>query len=307
MNSIQIEYFLALAKHLNFSETARLIHVSQPAISKQITSLEEEIGIPLFERGYRSIKLTPAGERFHAFFLAMNDQYDTLREDVLRRFSNQAGQLRIGCINGMSVRAIPIAVGNFQAAYPEHKLFIEKDHFQALITSFEDGVLDIIIALRSEVRHRPNITYRTVEPGNPMLGVSRSNPIAQYDDPPAELLKKETFLVLDPASVPSSERIAIDYCQQKGFTLKQSAFYPNNDSIRLAVESNLGIALFHPSNLDEPGQRLIRAYPTHMDQPLVAAWKKNTDNRYAEIFIQELLRHVEADVLDAAEAKGDLR
>lgn len=62
MNLLQLEYFMTLAKFGSFRKTAEHLYVSQPAVSKQITLLEKEWGFPLFDRSYRMVTLTPAGE-----------------------------------------------------------------------------------------------------------------------------------------------------------------------------------------------------------------------------------------------------
>ena len=69
MNDLQIEYFLAAARNMSFSRAAQELFVSQPAISRQILALEQELGCPLFERLNRGIMLTVNGEMFYEFFL----------------------------------------------------------------------------------------------------------------------------------------------------------------------------------------------------------------------------------------------
>ena len=62
MNDLQIDYFIAVARNLSFTKTAEEMYVSQPAISRQISHLEEELGYPLFDRSKKTTQLTPAGE-----------------------------------------------------------------------------------------------------------------------------------------------------------------------------------------------------------------------------------------------------
>ena len=68
MNDLQINYFLAAARNLSFSRAAQELFVSQPAISRQILALEQELGCPLFVRMNKSISLTSNGEMFYDFF-----------------------------------------------------------------------------------------------------------------------------------------------------------------------------------------------------------------------------------------------
>ena len=62
MTELQVEYFINVAKHMSFSETAETMYVSQAAVSRQIAALEEELGVKLFARKYRRLSLTGAGE-----------------------------------------------------------------------------------------------------------------------------------------------------------------------------------------------------------------------------------------------------
>lgn len=299
MNAIQIEYFLALARNLSFSETARQIHVSQPAISKQISALESEIGVPLFERGYRSLKLTRAGELFQAFFQKAQTEYTVLREEVLQRYSNQQNRLCIGCIQGIGVQSFPTAVRNFKEAYPGLKFQVIHEHLQGLLEHFEQGEIDILIALRCEVRKRPNFIWRTVDVTYPLLAVSRESPIAGEDALTADLLKNETFLALDHDCTPLSERIVYEFCQALGFVPREITLLPSNEAVCFSVESNMGVALLSPSMAAYQGETRLRCYETGLCHPVVAAWRRNTQNRYVEVFIQELLRHVDHYDIDS--------
>lgn len=64
MNTFQISCFLAVAEHLNFARAAEQLHVTQPAVTQQIHSLEKELGVSLFARTTRSVRLTQEGRLF---------------------------------------------------------------------------------------------------------------------------------------------------------------------------------------------------------------------------------------------------
>jgi len=74
----QIQYFLMAAEKMSFTETAKVMYVSQPAVSRQISLLEEEIGLELFRRNKSTLQLTGAGERLAAFFSKTFQEYREL-------------------------------------------------------------------------------------------------------------------------------------------------------------------------------------------------------------------------------------
>lgn len=82
MNSLEIQYFLTIVKHGSFTEAAQVLSVSQPAISKQIRQLEEELGCSLFTRSGRTLSLTPAGQAYHDYFQQCHFQLALLKNKL---------------------------------------------------------------------------------------------------------------------------------------------------------------------------------------------------------------------------------
>lgn len=82
MNSLEIQYFLTIVKHGSFTEAAQVLAVSQPAISKQIRQLEEELGCSLFTRSGRTLSLTPAGQAYHDYFQQCHFQLALLKNKL---------------------------------------------------------------------------------------------------------------------------------------------------------------------------------------------------------------------------------
>ena len=86
---LQIEYFIAVAKSLNFTDAARNLYVSQPSLSKQIALLEKEIGVQLFNRSTRGVRLTPAGA---VLYKELGNVLDTIHEAIEKSSKKDLGE-----------------------------------------------------------------------------------------------------------------------------------------------------------------------------------------------------------------------
>ena len=103
MNDLQITYFLALCRYKNFSETARRLYVSQPAVSKQIFSLEEELGVTLFKREYKNIDLTKEGKILQETLEKTVQMIQDAKTRMYRQSHSQEYSLKIGVLQGLDI------------------------------------------------------------------------------------------------------------------------------------------------------------------------------------------------------------
>ena len=145
MNTKQIQYAIKLSKTLNFSQVAAQLNISQPALSKQILSLEKELGVKLFDRSYNPMTLTPAGEYF-----IRNAQDLLYREDQLMRSMEQfqtgeAGQLVIGITPFRSSYMIPDVIKKVREQYPGIKVRLHEAGSDILRAKVREGAFDFAV------------------------------------------------------------------------------------------------------------------------------------------------------------------
>src|SRR5690606_17078633 len=91
----QIRYFLVLAKELHFWKTAEKVYTSQSSLSRQIQMLEEEVGIQLFERNKRNVKLTEAGKFLQARWEIQLDEFDRSLREAKKIHQGSSGNLSL--------------------------------------------------------------------------------------------------------------------------------------------------------------------------------------------------------------------
>ena len=101
LNELKIRYFLSLAKHLSFSAAAKELHITQQALSKQISQLEQELECSLFIRTPRGVELTDAGEVMKKTFFSILNSMESAMVEIRNNVRNTGRILNIGCAAGL--------------------------------------------------------------------------------------------------------------------------------------------------------------------------------------------------------------
>ena len=145
MNSKQLQYAIRLSKTLNFSQVAEQLHISQPALSKQILNLESELGVKLFDRSCTPLVLTPAGEHFIRGAEDLLYREDQLIRSMEQFHSGEAGQLTIGITPFRSSYMIPEMVHQVRKAYPNIRIKLQETGSEQLRKDVAEGKFDFAV------------------------------------------------------------------------------------------------------------------------------------------------------------------
>ncbi len=138
----QLDYLVTLAREKHFAKAAELCHVSQPALSSGIRSLEKELGIMIVQRGRRFMGLTVEGERVLVWAQQTLASLSHMREDAASAKSTMAGTLRIGAIpTAMAVAALLTAP--WRAAYPNIAYRVSSLSAEAIVSRLDHFELDL--------------------------------------------------------------------------------------------------------------------------------------------------------------------
>lgn len=278
MNSLQIEYFLALTKYLNFTDTAKALYVSQPAISKQIAALEKEIGFTLFFRSNRNVSLTPAGMIYLKTFKQINELYSEAQEQAQAIYSEQNSKIRLGCVEGMELSSLLSKVfPSFSTQFPSIQYHLERHTPQDLVNALYNGDLDVAITLEPFIEDKPDLSRIFFMKAKHMLFVSVNNPIIQKDNFSITDLKDETFISLAPDIMPSADKSIANFWEKNGFYPKKMHYVPNVESLMLSAEVGLGVA-FGDTLLRLCSSSLLRNFELNTSHNIYLVWKKNTTN-----------------------------
>lgn len=177
MNTVQLECFLSVAEHLNFSKASRELKITQPAVSHQIQALEEELGVKLFVRTSKSVTLTQEG------ILFIPDAQLILRTALSAR--ERLGHhdlfipLELGCHNSMEARLFPAVLQRLGEEFPLLRPDIRQVPFPSLLSLVENDQLHAALGIRQDHK-RSSLLFRELC-SVPLACVCHpSHPLAQH-------------------------------------------------------------------------------------------------------------------------------
>lgn len=189
----QLRYFTAVARHGHFGRAAEASAISQPALSMQIKELEESLGIALFERSARNVRLTSFGEEFATRVRDILRSVDELGDLARASHDRLVGQLRIGVIPTIAPYLLPTVIGNLTRIYGGLDVHVRETMTSRLIRELSEGRLDAaIVALPVS---EPSFTEHPLFTEELLLvrpGADEGKPV-----PSREMLREMRLLLLE--------------------------------------------------------------------------------------------------------------
>lgn len=156
----QLRIFLALAESLNFSRTAQQFFITQPSLSKTVKDLESELGVALFERSTRSVRLTPAGEHLVPMARRIIGEYDTGLRQLQGRAVQEAHRIAMAALPSLANVLLPGVCAALEQRYPHAQISIFDCADQAAVQRVISYQVDF--ALASASPSNPELQYEEI-------------------------------------------------------------------------------------------------------------------------------------------------
>jgi DNA-binding transcriptional LysR family regulator len=288
MNNIQIKYFIELCRTLSFTKTAQNLYVSQPAVSKQIFSLEKELGFHLFERNNKNVRLTPEGNLFYDFFKKTAVDYQKTVREAQKLVDQSKKAIVIGFLEAWDMsKYLPYITKSILSNYPNTYIHFVSYNYQDLKNKIETKEIDIAISLSDNFKNSTNIKVKTITNIQSLLFFSITHALANKSNLTFKDFKGETFFVFSDESKISSKDKVTELCRSYGFVPKIS-IVPNVESMILNVENGLGVALFDDW-IQYKNNPMLRYIETGYNHKVVAAWNDGNLDDIVDHFIRELV------------------
>lgn len=195
MNLKQMECAIMLSHTLNFRRAAENLYMSQPALTYQIQTLEDEIGFSLFYRSGKGATLTPAGEQFCITLTRIRDAIKVAIENG-RNFSNKyKDTLNVSIPLRSAIYFLPHIMKQFQKEFPDIALNVKHIYGNERLDSFLRGEEDIVFGLDTSFSKIPHITLNTLFDSSIYLVVQKDDPLASYELINAIDLQDRTLMI----------------------------------------------------------------------------------------------------------------
>lgn len=240
MDLRQLRYFNALAETLNFHRAAERLHISQPPLTVAIRKLEEDLGVALFERDPRGVRLTTAGLAAVVPAREALAAAEKVREAVRQGAAGLRGRLSIGFIGSAIGELLPRIVSPFRHAYPEVELALEEMNSVEIVRAIAARRLDVGL-VRLPVMDSAPVAIDVIETDELVAVLPASDVLARRKTLDLGALADRSFIIYSPVSVlHATIRLA---CHRAGFTPRVAQEAVQVQTILSLVEAGLGVAL----------------------------------------------------------------
>ena len=253
MDSMELQvlrWFRDVADGATVTETAELARITQPALSRALARLEDEVGTPLLTRSGRTLTPTPAGRIFREHLDQVLDQYDLGLRAVAEFVDPARGLVPLAFLHTLGTWLVPPLVSSFREAHPQVRFELHQHGEASILQELLEGAADLIIT--SSTFGHPQVIWKrllveplllTVPPGHRLARRKRVR-LAEVAGEPFILLREGYALRV------LTERL----CAQAGFTPKAAFEGEEVETLRALVAAGLGVALLPPPRpLPPPG------------------------------------------------------
>ncbi|MDP3604018.1 MAG: LysR substrate-binding domain-containing protein [Bosea sp. (in: a-proteobacteria)] len=267
MDIRHLRCFIAVAEELHFGRAAERLGLAPPALSRQISTLEEELGCVLLTRTTRQVALTRAGlimlEEAKSILARMDHASRAVREASLA----SGKMLRIGAIDAASASFVPEALVAFRERYPGVQIKFVEAMTAPLVQMLEAGKLDL--ALTRPPRKPTDCAFEVLRVERPIVVLNEAHPLAARDHLTMQDLVGEPFVVPSKRIRPFAYDLVMSYFESVGAVPNVTIEATEKPAMMSAVAAGLGMALAPDwvSRLSFPGVTMRRLRGALLDPP----------------------------------------
>jgi LysR family transcriptional regulator, transcription activator of glutamate synthase operon len=241
MDLAQLAYFREAATHQHFTRAAEAVHVAQPALSRQIRSLEAELGLPLFDRVGRGVQLTAAGQSILPRVERILTEVRAIRRDVRVLRDLEGGTVALGFLHSIGAHVLPSVLASFRTRHPAVGFTLHEGPRSELEERVLQGDLDLAITSPLP-KSGGHFSATRLLHDDLVAALPPHHRLAPADEVHLADLALEPFIFLG-ASFGELRTITRDACARAGFTPQVAFEAEGLATMRGLVGAGLGVAL----------------------------------------------------------------
>lgn len=293
----QLKYFIAVVRCLSFTEAAKSLFMTQPALSRQIQAMEAELGTQLFIRDKKTLKLTPGGSALYSKLPDFLRQYEEMMEDARNANRDFEGQLRIGFLDIYDASQLfPQVVDAFQRNYGGVRLTMERFSLGELPERLYEGKLDIICTYGFSLFDKPDLVTVNVQKFDSCIMLNRTHPLADKPDLTMDDLRQERFIQLGKEASQEGYQYIANLISRGGISPKVQ-YVEKNDDVLLWVEMGCGIAVTSNRTVERYNPKVVIRelnMPEVKGHDITMAWRRSNYNPAIALFMELMEKETEA-------------
>jgi DNA-binding transcriptional LysR family regulator len=284
----QLRYFVAIAEAGSFSRAADRLHVSQPPLSTQIKSLEQELGMQLLARSNRGVLLTSAGQVFYEETRGILARLENARSKALQADRGDVGTLAIGFVSIADYGVLPPALKSFRSQFPLVEVQLHELTTDAQIRELRAARLDLALGLAPV--EEPDLDFKSIVREGLVLAAPSDHPAAKGGPVDLSTLAKASFIVPPRDIAPGLYDLTISRCRAAGFAPRIVQNARQMQTVIGLVSCGMGVALVPGSvrNLKRAGVRYqrLRGRPALIELGILR--RRESDNALGRHFVSAL-------------------
>lgn len=249
MNSTQLQCFMAAVEQMNFTRAAELLYITQPALSRNISALEEELELLLFVRHNNVLDITPGGKIMYEWLRQSEKNFEFVLESARRANAGTEQALHIGFVKSeLPSPRVAAALKRLAELQPDTEVLFDHFHSREIISKLEEHRVDVAVMVSSAVQGNPRLVTRHLGKLKRCIAVPIRHSLAEREKISLNECCGEIFVSVTPEVSPTLSAMIRRLCRVAGFepavleaqtTEEQLQWIVSGKGIGLLVENHI--------------------------------------------------------------------
>lgn len=252
MDIDKIESFVTLAEIKHFAKASEVLYISQPALSKRIQALEDELNVPLFNRIGKKIFLTVQGEYFKKYAEEMLASYYNAREYIKQIENLEHGTLNFGTTNFIGVYLMPEFISKFHNKYPKIEINMVINSSKNILNMLHKNQLEFIFLSDYIVEEDDYYVIKKYIDDNLKLIVGNKHRLFGQKSCSLFDVADDLYITKEPTS--SQSKFLDKIFKKHNFDFNNKLFISHQEAIKESVINNIGISILSVNSVKRVGK-----------------------------------------------------